>query len=158
MIIDSFTNDYRFLSNFYPVVINHDGIRYASVEHAYQAAKTLVLSERYELSGTRWDVDLGRPVVGDPMSASAAKRYGNRVTLRPDWEFIKLDVMHQLVLAKFQHPRLMRLLYDTVPFELVEGNAWNDRYWGVCDGIGENHIGKILMAVRDELRATARCG
>jgi predicted NAD-dependent protein-ADP-ribosyltransferase YbiA (DUF1768 family) len=25
---------------------------------------------------------------------------------------------------------------------------WNDRYMGMVDGIGENHLGKILMDIR----------
>ena len=36
--------------------------------------------------------------------------------------------------------------------ELVEGNTWNDTYWGVCNGVGHNHLGKILMQVRQELQ------
>ena len=37
--IDSFDGDNRFLSNFWPVEIVHKGHRYATSEHAYQAAK-----------------------------------------------------------------------------------------------------------------------
>lgn len=35
--------------------------------------------------------------------------------------------------------------------ELIEGNTWGDRIWGVCDGVGENRLGKILMRVRAEM-------
>ena len=37
---------------------------------------------------------------------------------------------------------------------LVEGNTWGDKYWGVCGGIGLNHLGKLLMQVRDELESS----
>ena len=35
--------------------------------------------------------------------------------------------------------------------ELVEGNTWGDKVWGVCDGVGENNLGKTLMRIRDAL-------
>jgi predicted NAD-dependent protein-ADP-ribosyltransferase YbiA (DUF1768 family) len=35
--------------------------------------------------------------------------------------------------------------------ELIEGNWWGDTYWGVCNGVGENHLGKLLMKIRDYL-------
>jgi len=39
--INTFRGKYRFLSNFYYAEVNYEGIRYPTVEHAYQAAKTL---------------------------------------------------------------------------------------------------------------------
>jgi predicted NAD-dependent protein-ADP-ribosyltransferase YbiA (DUF1768 family) len=57
------------------------------------------------------------------------------------------------VYAKFVcNPRLQRMLLDTSDAELVEGNWWGDRFWGTFRGAGRNHLGKILMRVRDELR------
>ena len=44
--ISSFTGDYSFLSNFHPAEVSLDDINYPSVEHAYQAAKTLNKEER----------------------------------------------------------------------------------------------------------------
>ena len=37
---------------------------------------------------------------------------------------------------------------------LEEGNGWHDTFWGVDlkTGEGENHLGRILMQVREELR------
>ena len=37
---------------------------------------------------------------------------------------------------------------------LEEGNTWHDTFWGVDAKTGEglNHLGRILMKVRDELR------
>jgi len=37
------------------------------------------------------------------------------------------------------------------PSNLVEGNSWNDVWWGVCEGEGENHLGRILMDIRAEI-------
>lgn len=62
--------------------------------------------------------------------------------------------MEEVVRAKFsQNPDLARRLVDTCPRELAEGNHWGDTYWGTVNGQGENHLGKILMKVREELRA-----
>lgn len=50
------------------------------------------------------------------------------------------------------HARLM----DTGDEEIVEWNNWGDRYWGrdVSDGGGENHLGRLLIKLRDEWRKT----
>jgi ribA/ribD-fused uncharacterized protein len=138
MTINSFSGEYRFLSNFWPATVNYDGMKYPSVEHAYQAAKTLDLADRKHIR---------------TLKAGAAKRYGtNTVKLRPGWEGMKLQVMESLIYAKFaNHLELKEWLLNTGDQELIEGNDWGDTYWGVC-GHGQNHLGKILMRVRLELR------
>ena len=78
-----------------------------------------------------------------------AKRYGRKVKLRSDWEDVKISVMKQIVEIKFSDPELMDKLIDTHPKQLIEGNNWNDRFWGVCNGTGKNNLGKILMEVRN---------
>lgn len=30
-------------------------------------------------------------------------------------------------------------------------NHWGDKYWGICDGEGENRFGEILMKIRSEI-------
>lgn len=138
-VIDSFQGDYRWLSNFEPVDVVFEGILYPSVEHAYVAAKVLDRTTREYIAQL--------PTPG------AAKRAGRALKLRPDWELVKLDVMECLVRQKFQHVRLRRLLMSTVGMEIVEGNTWGDTFWGVCSGVGENHLGKIIMQVRSEWMA-----
>jgi len=57
--------------------------------------------------------------------------------------------MEDIVRSKFvNNPLLYVKLDETNPHELVEGNWWGDKYWGVCKGVGENKLGKILMKVR----------
>jgi len=62
--------------------------------------------------------------------------------------------MRQAVLAKFtQHDDIRAILIETGDALLVEHTA-NDDYWGDGgDGSGKNMLGKILMSVREELRA-----
>jgi len=74
------------------------------------------------------------------------------LVLRPDWARIKLDIMYHLLQQKFRDPLLQKLLLRTQDAELVEGNVWNDTYWGVCSGVGENHLGRLLMLVRFHLK------
>jgi predicted NAD-dependent protein-ADP-ribosyltransferase YbiA (DUF1768 family) len=45
-VINSFSGKYRFLSNFYECTVSYAQENYPSVEHAYQAAKTLDLEYR----------------------------------------------------------------------------------------------------------------
>lgn len=136
--ITEFVGAYRFLSNFYPSNALMGGIAFPSVEHAYQAAKTL-------------DMDM-RMSIANATSPGQAKRMGQKVILRSDWEEVKLGIMLKLVKQKFTADKLLRQqLLDTDDCELIEGNYWGDTFWGMCDGVGENHLGKILMMVREEL-------
>ena len=135
-MISSFRDEYFFLSNFYPVEIKLDGIVYPNAEAAFQAQKTLDVEERRKFS-----------MLKNPVQA---KRLGRKVKLRDDWEEVKLDIMTEIVSQKFlQHPHLIEMLLQTGDEELIEGNKWGDRFWGVCKGKGENHLGKILMKIRD---------
>lgn len=142
--IKQFKGEARFLSNFFPAQVYHDGIEYPTVEHAFQAAKTLNFEMRWSMS----KLD----------SPSAAKRAGKGLTLRPDWETAKYIIMIELVLQKFSsHPELRQQLLATAEAELIEGNWWHDNYWGDCscencDQPGENVLGRILMTVRNTLR------
>lgn len=86
-----------------------------------------------------------------PLAPKEAKGLGRQVTLRPDWEDVKFDIMYELNKQKFtQHPELKALLLSTDNKYLEETNWWGDRIWGVC-GTGENNLGKILMRIRQEL-------
>jgi ribA/ribD-fused uncharacterized protein len=137
--IREFSGDHRFLSNFQPINVEYEGAMYPSVEHAYQAAKTLDPEER--------------DIIRSSGSASMAKKLGRHVKVREDWEHIKIAVMTELVYKKFlASEELTSKLLDTRDAALVEGNWWGDRFWGVCNGVGYNHLGRILMAVRKSLR------
>ena len=76
-----------------------------------------------------------------------------RVKLIDGWDQKRIATMTYLVTQKFtQHPELKAKLLATGNAELIEGNTWHDHFWGVCDGRGENHLGRILMMVRDNLK------
>lgn len=128
-VIDSFSGDYRFLSNFYITV---DG---KSVEHYYQAAKARNITDYLRI------INADTP--------KKAKRLGREIEMREDWYDIKNVIMEQLLIKKFSDYELARKLIETGNALLVEGNTWGDVYWGVCNGIGWNHLGQILMKIRD---------
>ena len=115
-MITSFKDDYEFLSNFYPCKITIAGYTFPSVENAYQAMKCANLS------------DYGQFVNIGP---AEAKKLGRKVQLRSDWEQIKYNVMRQLLDLKFQDKVLLKMLQDTAPESIIEGNYWHDNYWGM---------------------------
>ena len=139
-IIDRFTKEsgYDFLSNFYPSTVRFEGELYSTVEHAYQASKST-------------DPKV-REIIRKANGPAEAKKLGQGVKIREDWDDVKLLIMKKLITEKFSNPFLSYRLVGTNDAVLVMGNKWNDKFWGVCRGVGENWLGKILMEVREELR------
>ena len=87
------------------------------------------------------------------LGPSDAKRLGRHVPLREDWNSIKEQIMYEICKAKFtQNPDLAEKLLETGDAELIEGNWWHDTTWGMCNGEGQNLLGKILMRVREEIK------
>jgi len=140
----SFQGDYRFLSNFMGGEIKDaNGNVWKSPEHAYQALKFPVGEHRDEIRNAS--------------SPAQAKKIANSLKdhVRSNWREIRLAVMEKIVRAKFtQKEEMKRQLLATGERELIEGNTWGDTFWGVCNGKGENHLGKILMQIRSELRGS----
>lgn len=138
--IYGFFGPYRFLSNFHFVDVELDGEIYRTTEHAYQAAKTLDLDARRVIQRLSHPRD--------------ARKAGQNVKIRDGWEQgLKWDTMYDLSCQKYSKGSLMSELIATYPLYLEETNTWGDVYWGVCNGKGQNQLGKILMIVRDELIA-----
>jgi len=142
-LIDRFEGAFRWLSNFYPCDVPYEDMIYPSAEHAFVAAKTEDQTLRLKIQ------EIETP--------GWAKKFGRKLELRPNWNDIRIEEMRKIVSAKFEHnPWLMDKLLDTAPHELVEGNYWNERFWGKdLAGYGENHLGKILMEIRNVWLAKA---
>jgi len=137
-MISSFKGRYDFLSNFYPCIIPWNGGKYSSVEHAYQATKCVFPKDRERIRKAP--------------TPKVAKEIGRKVAIVPWWEDIKVDVMRELLIKKFRRYELKKRLLKTGDEELVEGNWWGDRFWGVCRGRGENWLGRLLMETRQFYR------
>lgn len=139
-MIGPFRGKYYFLSNFSPSVIIHEYIQYRTVEHAFQAAKSLLIAERVTIAHTRFP--------------RQAKIKGRQLTLRFNWDEIKIGIMTDIVRIKFTIHELRMKLLNTGDEEIVEINFHGDNFWGICGRLenGQNHLGKILMQVRQEIR------
>jgi ribA/ribD-fused uncharacterized protein len=137
--IPEFQGQFRFLSNFWVSGFEWNGSPWSTAEAAYQCVKC---ADPAEYNFMR-----------HMSSPGAIKRYGRRVLLRDDWEEVKVKFMADIVLAKFtQSPHLTSRLLDTGYGVLIEGNSWGDTFWGQVDGVGDNHLGRILMDVRHKFR------
>lgn len=136
-MIKGFTGEHRFLSNFYPCIVKYDGVEYPTAEHAYQAAKT--------------DLPFFKRAIKEAPTPGEAKKIGRKAPLRKDWEGIREKVMFEIILDKFSREPLRSLLWDTGLSYLEETNSWGDTFWGVCEEVGKNRLGFLLMRVRDHL-------
>lgn len=133
-----FKGNYSFLSNFsfcnlvMSMEPNGPELVFSSAEAAYQAHKCPERAADF--------VDL---------KPEEARKLGHMFKLPPDWEDRKLKVMRDVIYQKFrQNPVLLNRLLCTVGTEIVNDNPWADKFWGVVDGEGKNHLGRILMEVR----------
>lgn len=142
-MITYFGKQHRFLSNFYqhkqwwdkgPMI---GGVWVDTVEHAFQASKTLDRRESMRIA-----------TAGSP---GIAKQLGRTCTLRADWDTVKLQVMRELLAEKFKDGPLRQLLMQTGTTPLIEGNNWGDTTWGQDPlGVGTNYLGKLLMEIRGD--------
>ncbi len=139
MTITSFFGPHRWLSNFWIAPFPYRGRQFSSVEEAYQ----------WEACAT----DVGKHAVLYSSSPGSAKTIARKFARRADWPEVKLEIMRRLLAMKFALPELREKLLATGEEELIEGNTWGDVYWGVCQGVGENHLGRLLMELRASLRA-----
>jgi N-glycosidase YbiA len=147
MHINEFSGKYAFLSNFWSCKIMFEGIEFPTVEHAFQAAKTTNPNER--------------EMVRLAPTPVKAKRIGRKVTLRDDWEKVKIEIMRGLLVQKFSQDEMLReMLLSTGDWELIEGNTWGDKFWGAVlengKWVGRNELGKLLMSVRSQIRAEVK--
>lgn len=141
-MITDFRGEHYFLSNFYPVEVIYGGEKYASAEHAFQAAKCVN--------------DVDRKRIRDAESPCIAKKIGRTVQLIDDWEMNKQNEMAKILHVKFQNSVMRDLLIKTKVENIVERNYWHDIYWGMCacyrhHYTGKNVLGELLMCVRDNI-------
>lgn len=145
MKIDKFDGEFEFLSNFAYSPIQEKGIIYPTVEHYFQAQKTLNPLERQKIAAAD--------------TPGQAKRAGRQVTLRGDWEEVKEQVMLDALRMKFAQSEMREKLLSTGDVELIEGTLWHDNIWGDCkcqkcaNIVGQNKLGKLLMQVRSEIKS-----
>ena len=141
--IDQFRGENFYLSNFYIVPIYFEKNHYKSSEHAYQARKAIIEEDR--------------KYVASANTPGYAKIRARKIICRKTWDKIKVSEMTRIVYCKFsQNKELKKKLCDTGRAKLIEGNWWNDDFWGMVknergEWEGANYLGKILMVVRKKI-------
>lgn len=140
-VIKGFFNEYKFLSNFWPCIIEYEGEFFPSVENAYQAAK-VQKEYREELINCK------------PNASKRLWKKLPRIDKNPDdWDNRRYDIMFKLVEQKFAKTLLKEALLKTGNKYLEETNNWKDTFWGVDIKLGgKNVLGRILMDVRKNLQ------
>ena len=152
-MIDSFRGHYSFLSNFYYASQIINGVVYPTNEHFFQACKTLILDEQIAI------INAPKPGIAKQMANPRGYKLPNgaifKITIRQDWEDIRIGVMNMGIEAKFsQNIPLHNELMLTQGTNLCEGNWWHDNFWGDCrcpkclGSPGLNMLGRLLMAYR----------
>ncbi len=140
-MIHSFRADYSWLSNFAPCKIEIKGLVYPSVESAYMSCKSPDDDWKFFCVNA---------------TAAEAKKMSKTIKLRDNWEDIKLTAMEYCLRQKFEQEPYRTKLLETGDQNIVEGNYWNDTFWGVDlkqdPNIGENHLGRLIMKIRDSLK------
>jgi predicted NAD-dependent protein-ADP-ribosyltransferase YbiA (DUF1768 family) len=86
-----------------------DGFKYPSVVHYFQSQKTFIVEERDMVLSKKNPID--------------AWIIGNRVTLRPDWEKVKVNINYQGHKARFeQNPEIIKSLCSTIGPIIIEAS------------------------------------
>lgn len=144
-VINEFTREYEFLSNYFPCTVSYNGYIFNSSEAAYQAQKCVHKEDMEAIAHMK--------------TADEAKQYAKTMDKRTDWDMIKEKIMYRVVKQKFiQNSSLGQKLLDTENAYLIEGNNWGDQFWGICPVVGDvgiaglNMLGTILMVIRNELK------
>ena len=135
--IKGFQGEYRFLSNFYPSKVEFRNLVFLSSEAAYQADKAKDESLRDQFT---------------TLNAREARTLGKSMDIREGWDGDRLNVMYRILRGKFVGGSLRDKLLNTEEAHLEETNYWHDTFWGIYNGTGWNHLGRLLMVVRDEIR------
>jgi len=170
--IYGFFDKHRFLSNFHLHSIEYEDILYPSNENAYHAAK-MFPGDPQPLLMKEEDGKTPREITRLDFASftpNESKSKGRSISLRADWLNILPEeehvidargplilqvrdkIMYDLNVLKFSNPYLKNLLLETGDRYLEETNWWKDDYWGVCNGVGLNKLGRILMKIRDEAK------
>lgn len=126
----------------YDCNIEFMGHKFKSVENAYMFAK--------RPNDVEW---LNKCLSMSPGDVKKASRF---ISVREDWESVKLSVMYELLKQKFTQEPFRTDLLNTGGENIVEGNRWNDTFWGVdvkaTPNVGENWLGRLIMDIRTKLK------
>lgn len=168
-VIPEFRGEYYFLSNYYTAPFIWRGIEFKSAEQAFAYAKTFFAIDDKPRDYEGDFVSEGEYFQSHILKAETpgeAKKLGRQVKIQvAEWDARKIMYMREIVHAKFMtgEGNLVGKLINTGAKMLVEGNTWNDRFWGRCldkdtgKMVGLNALGVILMEERGFWRSQSVC-
>jgi ribA/ribD-fused uncharacterized protein len=143
----SLKNEYRMFDNSAatPITITTSGETdtFPTVEHYYQAVK-------FQQTDPEWFKQ-----IRDAPTAIKAREMGGSKDHKanPAFKEVRIQIMRRALEVKFADPKLAELLLSTGDKKIVNASAKNS-YWGEgAEKLGENHLGKLLMELRGELRS-----
>ena len=85
----------HFLSNFYPAPVTYMGQTYANNEARFPGAEDLLCKRAAAI------------LYFPPAQSGRSKKRGKKLTLRPDWDKVKISLMYEICMCKFmQNPKL----------------------------------------------------
>lgn len=141
---------YEGFSNFSSHSIFIDGKLWQTLEHYYQAQKFTEDNLIYQIY--RANLPLQAKNIAD----------NHKDNIRNNWDTIKQAVTYKALQHKFnQHDALKELLLNT-GLRKIYGYSDKDRYWGNngndgdVDAGGQNHLGKLIMRLRQKLHEELR--
>ena len=139
-MIKEFQGDNRWLSNFAKVDVEYDGMTYPSVEHAWVASKSS-------------NEDFRKKCSDSSIHPAEVKKMGDKVKVRSEWHDVKVNIMKELLVSKFNKEPFKTKLIETKNTYIQEGNWWGDTFWGYClkTSNGRNLLGELIMEVRYEI-------
>lgn len=142
----SSSDEYAWLSNFWPAEITMNGKTYPTVEHYFQWQKARDAHDNAAAEAIR--------TASTPAKAKAMGRKVKGLDVE-SWDIGRVATMYMALLAKFeQNPDLREKLLETGNAELVEASP-SDYYWGIGrKRTGKNMLGELLMGLRAKLRGT----
>ena len=155
-MINTFTGRWFFLSNFYPIEIEYQGIKYPTVEHFYVSCK---VTNDQMIDGVFMTKNACKEYIAKIIKPGDVKRFGRqKIKTGIAWtDEYRLKVMELALNQKFKNENLKELLLTTGSEDLVEGNYWHDNFFGSCgcpkcQSKGENHLGKLIMKIRENIK------
>jgi len=138
--VKGFFGDFFFLSNFFECIVPHKGLMFPSSEHAFMYSK---LKDGADDDKHQYNYIL-------TLTPSQVKKWGRQIDLRPDWNNVRIEIMYAIVESKFRHNKELHDKLILIDGYIEETNTWGDKFWGVCNGVGRNHLGNILMKLRNK--------
>lgn len=157
-MIHTFRKEHGFLSNMADAEIDYEGVRFPSTENAYMWEKCRDCKVTQEIihGEQGFIVEIPWLEYCQTYPPNEVKKKSREVTLREDWNDVKLKIMYNILVLKFTQEPFKTKLLATGTENIVEGNYWQDTFWGVdlkeTPNVGENWLGRLIMDIRTKLK------